>query len=115
VSLRVFLGGAHDPDVAGADDESLVGTAVRELTPLLGVGGEPVYRRVCRWPTATPQMEMGHRERVARIEQELRGLPGLFLTGAGLRGTGLPDTIADATFTAGAAADFATGGPSGKG
>jgi oxygen-dependent protoporphyrinogen oxidase len=115
VSLRVFLGGAHDPDVAGADDESLVGTAVRELTPLLGVGGEPVYRRVCRWPAATPQMEMGHRERVARIEQELRGLPGLFLTGAGLRGTGLPDTIADATATAGAAADFATGGPSGKG
>jgi oxygen-dependent protoporphyrinogen oxidase len=115
VSLRVFLGGAHDPDVAGADEVSLVGTAVRELTPLLGLRGEPVHRRVCRWAEATPQMELGHRDRVGRIEGLLRGRPGLFLTGAGLRGTGLPDTVADATTTAAAAAAFASGGPSGHG
>jgi len=106
VSLRVFLGGAHDPEVLHADDESLVAVAVHQLRPLLGLSGEPVYRRVCRWPQATPQMELGHRDRVARIEGLLRGLPGLFLTGAGWRGTGLPDTIADATATAAAAAEF---------
>ena len=115
VALRVFLGSAHDPDAAAIDDESLVGAAVRELTPLLGLRGEPSFRRVCRWPAATPQMELGHRDRLARIEQELRGRPGLYLTGAGLRGTGMPDTIADAAAAAGAAADFAASGRSGNG
>jgi protoporphyrinogen/coproporphyrinogen III oxidase len=106
VSLRVFLGGAHDARVTDADDETLVGTAVRELAPLLGLRGQPVYRRVCRWPRSTPQMELGHRERVAAVEEKLGRLPGLFLTGSGLRGTGLPDTIGDATAAANAAADF---------
>jgi protoporphyrinogen/coproporphyrinogen III oxidase len=115
VSLRAFVGGAHDPNVTDADDGALASAAVRDLKPLLGLRGEPVYQRVCRWPSATPQMELGHRERVQRIEQTLRGLPGLFLTGAGLRGTGLPDTIADASATARAAASFVSGGPSGSG
>jgi protoporphyrinogen/coproporphyrinogen III oxidase len=106
VSLRVFLGSAHDP-VTDESDETLVSTAVRDLEPYLGLRGAPVYRRVCRWPSSTPQMELGHRERVARIESRLRGLPGLLLTGAGLRGTGMPDTIADATATAVAAAELA--------
>ena len=106
VSLRAFLGGAHDPEMAAADDATLVALALRELAPLLGLRGEPAYRRVCRWLAATPQMEMGHRDRLARIEATLRGRPGLFVTGAGLRGTGLPDTIADATATAESAAAF---------
>ena len=108
VSLRAFLGGTHDPEIASADDATLADLAVRELAPLLGLRGQPVYRRVCRWLSATPQMELGHADRLARIETALRARPGLFLTGAGLRGTGLPDTIADATATAEAAATFAS-------
>jgi oxygen-dependent protoporphyrinogen oxidase len=107
VSLRAFLGSAHDPEILSSDDATLVGVAVRELTPLLGLRGEPVYRRACRWSAATPQMELGHHDRLGRIESALRGLPGLHLTGAGLRGTGLPDTIADAT-AAGEAASACT-------
>jgi oxygen-dependent protoporphyrinogen oxidase len=109
VSLRVFLGGAHDPGVLDADDETLVRTARDEMAPLLGLRGEPAYARVCRWPSATPQMELGHRDRVARLAEALRARPGLYLTGSGLRGTGLPDVIADASATAAAAAAFASG------
>ena len=61
-------------------------------------------RRVYRWPEATPQMEVGHLERVAEIDAHLARVPGLFLTGAGLRGTGIPDVIADATKAAADAA-----------
>ena len=45
----------------------------------------------------TPQMEVGHLARMEALESELARQPGLYLTGAGLRGTGIPDTIADAT------------------
>jgi oxygen-dependent protoporphyrinogen oxidase len=100
VTLRAFLGSSHDRTVLDLDDEALVAQALRELTPLLGLRGAPRYVRVCRWPESTPQMELGHAERVRRIEDRVRTLPGLHLTGAGLRATGLPDTIADATAVA---------------
>lgn len=97
VTLRAFLGSAHDPDVLSLDDAALAALAERELTPLLGLRGAPRSARVCRWPESTPQLELGHAARVRRIDERLHALPGLQLTGAGLRATGLPDTIADAT------------------
>jgi protoporphyrinogen/coproporphyrinogen III oxidase len=102
VLLRAFVGGIHDPAVLEMDDTSLADLVEREMRPFLGIRGEPVLRRVYRWPEATPQMEVGHRDRVAAIERHLGEVPGLFITGAGLRGTGIPDTVADATRTAAA-------------
>lgn len=106
VMLRVFLGGIQDGGVVDLTDADLLEIARREMGPVLGLRGEPTLFRVFRWPHATPQMEVGHGERVARIEQAMAAVPGLFLTGGGLRGTGLPDTIGDAQRTAAAAAAF---------
>jgi oxygen-dependent protoporphyrinogen oxidase len=104
VLLRGFLGGVHDPGVVALDDAALAGTVEREMQAVLGIAGEPVLRRVYRWPEATPQMEVGHLDRVAQIERHLATVPGLFLTGAGLRAAGIPDVIADATKAAADAA-----------
>jgi protoporphyrinogen oxidase len=51
-------------------------------------------------------MEVGHLDRIAAIEDSLTAIPGLFLTGAGLRVTGIPDVVADGQKAAAAAADF---------
>jgi oxygen-dependent protoporphyrinogen oxidase len=104
VLLRGFLGGVHDPGVLDLDDERLAGTAERELRPLLGISGDSVVRRVYRWPESTPQMEVGHVARMAELDAHVARVPGLFLTGAGLRAIGIPDVVADATRTASAAA-----------
>ncbi len=106
VLLRGFIGGARDTAVLALDDATLAGIVRTEMTPILGLSGEPVFSRVYRWPEATPQMEVGHLERVAELERRLAGIPGLFLTGAGLRVTGIPDGVADAMRVADAAADF---------
>lgn len=82
------------------------------MGPVLGLRGVPVVRRVHRWPSATPQMEVGHLDRVAAIEARLVQIPGLFVTGAGLRVTGIPDVVADATRAAEAAAGHLSGGRS---
>lgn len=102
VLLRGFVGGMGDPEALGRDDEALIGIVQREMAPVLGLRGEPTLRRVFRWPGGTPQMEVDHAERLALLEQVLAGVPGLYLTGAGLRGTGIPDTVADATRVANA-------------
>jgi protoporphyrinogen/coproporphyrinogen III oxidase len=84
----------------------LIALARAEADRLLGAHGTPTLNRVYRWPQATPQMEVGHLDRVAQIERRLSEIPGLFLTGAGLRSVGIPDGIADASRVAEAAAAF---------
>ena len=76
VLLRGFLGGARDPGVLDLDDAALVDTVRREMAPVLGLRGEPVLTRVYRWPLGTPQMEVGHQERIAALEARLSGVAG---------------------------------------
>jgi oxygen-dependent protoporphyrinogen oxidase len=106
VLLRAFVGGARDAEALSLSDAELTETVQREMAPVLGLSAPPVLSRVFRWPAATPQLLVGHLARVAEADRRLARHPGLFLTGAGLRGTGIPDTLADARRTAGAAADW---------
>jgi protoporphyrinogen/coproporphyrinogen III oxidase len=107
VLLRAFLGGSRDPQILSQSDAQLIELARSDAGQLLGASGEPLLTRVYRWPEATPQMEVGHLTRVEQLDRRLSEIPGLFLTGAGLRSTGIPDGIADATRVAEAAAAFA--------
>jgi oxygen-dependent protoporphyrinogen oxidase len=97
VLLRAFLGGARDPRALDLDDAALARLPQSELRDLLALRGQPVVTRVFRWPEGTPQMEVGHGERVAAFERRLAQCRGIAVTGAGFRGTGIPDTVADAT------------------
>jgi oxygen-dependent protoporphyrinogen oxidase len=106
VLLRGFLGGVRDAGILSLDDAALIEIVTREMGPVLGLRKAPVLARVFRWSQGTPQMEVGHLERLARLETMVAEVPGLYLTGAGLRGTGLPDSIADGTKTAQAAVAF---------
>ncbi len=106
VLLRGFLGGVRDEGVLGLSDEEMVEIVTHEMKGLLGLQGRPVMTRVFRWPGGTPQLEVGHLERMEGLEKLLRQrTPGLFLTGAGIRSTGIPDSIAEGTRAATAAAE----------
>jgi len=94
VLMRVFLGGALDPEAATLNDETLSERAIGEVADLLGVTGTPSLIRVARWEGAMPQYHLGHRERVARIRQLVEGIPGCGVAGAALNGVGIPQVIA---------------------
>ena len=106
VLIRGFFGGGRDPNRLRADDQTLVATALAEFGPLLGIAGDPLFSRVFRWTRQSPQYEVGHLDRVARIERRLAALPGLFVTGSGFRAVGIPDCIADGRDVARCVADF---------
>jgi oxygen-dependent protoporphyrinogen oxidase len=106
VLLRTFIGGARDPRALDASDEELVRVSLSALTPLLGITGAPLLTRIFRWERANAQHEVGHLTRLAAIERALTRHPGLFLTGSGFRGTGIPDCVTDGRATAQAAASF---------
>ena len=97
VLLRAFLGGARDPGVLALSDDELVDVALRDMGPVLGLRGAPVMTRVFRWPGGTPQLEVGHLDRMGEVERQVAAVPGLFLTGSGIRSTGIPDAVGDAT------------------
>src|SRR3990172_257221 len=81
-----MLGGAVDPE-AGLADEAAAGAWTRaDLRRLLGIAAPPVFTHVQRWERAIPQYELGHADRVRRIEAEAARQPGLFLAGNALHG-----------------------------
>ena len=78
----------------------------KALRPLLRIAGEPLFSRVYRWERASAQHEVGHLDRMAAIDRALVRHPGLFVTGSGFRGVGIPDCVADGRATARAVAAF---------
>jgi oxygen-dependent protoporphyrinogen oxidase len=93
VLLRLFCGGVLGPDVTGLADDELIALARDELRALLGVTATPRLVRVQRHPRAMPQYELGHLDRLGRIDAALRRHPGLALAGSAYRGVGIPDCI----------------------
>jgi oxygen-dependent protoporphyrinogen oxidase len=104
VLLRAFLGSAADPDAVELEDDALVEIAARELGAILGISGPPAIARVHRWRNAGAQHNVGQLARVARLEDRLTRLPGLFVAGSGFRSVGIPDCVADGRAAGGAAA-----------
>lgn len=100
VLIRVFLGGATQPELFDLDDEMLRVIVRDELGSLLGARGEPLFAEVGRHARAMPQYTLGHRERVAAIRQQASRHSRLFLGGIGYDGVGIPDCIRAAHATA---------------
>jgi oxygen-dependent protoporphyrinogen oxidase len=98
--MRTFLGGARDPWAIDESDVECVERSMDALRPVLGISGEPVFTRVYRWDRANAQHEVGHLARIAAIDAALARHPGLFVTGSGFRGVGIPDCVADGRKTA---------------
>jgi len=100
--LRNVLGGVLQPDLVEADSDRLVEIVRTEHRELLGLGAEPRFTEVVRYPGSLPQYEVGHGELVSRMEERVAGLEGLYITGNAWRGIGLADCLAK-NFAAGQA------------
>ena len=103
VLMRGFVGGARAPELLDRSDDALTDLVQDDLARLLGITGAPALARVYRWPDANPQLEVGHRDRIAEIDRHLAHLPGVRIIGAAFRGVGIPDCIAAGRAAAGAA------------
>jgi oxygen-dependent protoporphyrinogen oxidase len=96
VLLRAFMGGALLPQQSEYSESQLIETALRELSQILGIKGAPLFAVASRHRASMAQYEVGHLERLARIEALAAPLSGLRLIGNGYHGIGIPDCIARA-------------------
>jgi oxygen-dependent protoporphyrinogen oxidase len=95
ILVRASAGRVDDVRIADLADDELASAVHREVAAAMGLRGTPVEIRVNRWPDSFPQYEVGHLERVERVERRLAAdAPTLKLAGAALRGVGLATCIA---------------------
>jgi len=93
VLLRVFVGGATQPELFERDDEELGALVREELASLLGVSGDPLLMEISRHPRAMPQYTLGHLDRIDAIRRRVAAHPRLLLAGNAFQGVGIPDCI----------------------
>ena len=98
--MRAFFGGRSAEALEGRSDEVIALCALEQLRDILGPIPEPAFQTVRRWPRSLPQYEVGHLERIERLEAMVAQIPGLHLLGNSYRGVGIPDLVRDARATA---------------
>ena len=101
VLWRALCGGWHRGEMVEWGDDRLIAAVREELRLAQGVTAEPVFHHIARWPRAIPQYEIGHVERVSRIEQRLAGHRGLFLGGNAYHGVAMNDCTEQSEILAG--------------
>ncbi len=93
VLLRVFVGGAKQPELTGLGEQMMTNLVREELEITMGITAPPRARWIFRWPQGMPQYIIGHPDRLKALAQTVASTPGLFLAGAAYRGIGIPDCI----------------------
>ena len=88
--LRVSIGRDGTP-VMHLDDDEVLRVVLDDLEHHVGVRFTPREIRITRWPAAFAQYRPHHAAWVDQVEASLP--PGLFVTGAGFRGIGIPACV----------------------
>ena len=93
VLVRVFVGGALQPELTNLPEESIRSLVLKELSELIGLADEPEFFEVARWDGMMPQYHVGHLDRVGQIERRAALLPHFAFAGNAYRGVGIPFCI----------------------
>jgi oxygen-dependent protoporphyrinogen oxidase len=88
--LRVSLG-RDGLAVLQLSDDDILDAVLTDLEQHLGVAFDPLEVRITRWPGAFAQYRPHHVSWVDAVERSLP--PGVFVTGAGFRGIGIPACV----------------------
>lgn len=100
VLLRVFVGGATQPELFDLSDDAIQKIVLDEVRDILGAEGPPVLYRLARHARAMPQYTIGHSDRVRRIAERVAIHEGLALASNALSGVGVPDCVRTAQLAA---------------
>ncbi len=96
--LRVSLG-RDGLEVLHLDDDEVLDAVLTDLALHLGVAFDPLEVRITRWPGAFAQYRPHHASWVDAVEGTLP--TGIFITGAGFRGIGIPACVRSGAAIAG--------------
>lgn len=94
VALTVMIGGLRAPTLARLPVDELLAAVRPDLQALLGVRGDPVFRRHRFWPRAIPQYQLGYERFLGAMAACERAHPGLLIGGQARDGISVPACLA---------------------
>jgi oxygen-dependent protoporphyrinogen oxidase len=106
ILMTSFLGGAMKPEVFDWPEARIWETVCSELKRVLKTSLQPEPLALFRHRYAIPQYNIGQKARVARVAEELKRIPGLFVTGNFLHGVSVPACMEHGDNTAAAVSEF---------
>lgn len=109
VYLRCYVGRDGSEDILQRTDTEILQIVISDLEKISKKTLTPEFYLITRWPNSMPQYDIGHGERVERLEQQLEHYPGLFIAGAAYRGMGIPDCIQDGIRSATSTCQYVAG------
>jgi oxygen-dependent protoporphyrinogen oxidase len=95
-----------EPEAIQWTDEKVLEIACSEIKTALGASELPRPVAVARQLYAIPQYNIGHERWVRAVKDELKNIPGVFLTGNYLEGVSVPACIEQGDRTARAVAEY---------
>ena len=94
VLLRAFLGAEAVERIKAQGSETILENILEELKPILNLRDRPIVHHLTTYNASMSYFRPGHLSLAARMEQKASEFKGLHLAGNGLKGVGIPDTIA---------------------
>lgn len=90
--VRASYGTKAEPWYVEATDRALISYAMDDLYRVTGESKTPQEFFVQRWYGGLPCYGIQHLDRMAEVQRNIAGIPGLALAGAMLNGVGVPAT-----------------------
>jgi oxygen-dependent protoporphyrinogen oxidase len=78
-SFTTFIGGSRNPELMKNDDDALLQITNSEVKSIVGINGEPVYKKLIRWDKAIPQYKLGYSKVLETMEKFELNFPGAFI------------------------------------
>ena len=98
--LTCFVGGMFEPEAIHWTDDQVWETVCPEIKSALESSEMPQPVALFRHQHAIPQYKIGHEKWVQEVKEELKKIPGLFLTANYLEGVSVPSCIEQGERTA---------------
>jgi oxygen-dependent protoporphyrinogen oxidase len=97
VLVRCYVGRSGATQTVAYSDVDLTHRVRADLKNTMGIEAEPLFVEVTRWNDSMPQYPVGHLDQLKLFRQKLAdAMPGVYVTGSGYQGVGLPDCIGQA-------------------
>ena len=104
--LTCFLGGAFEPEALEWPDERVWETVCPDLKTALQLSEMPQPVALFRHRCAIPQYNIGHKQRVTAVKEELKAMPGVFICANYFEGISVPACIEQGDRTAHEVAEY---------
>ncbi|MFS1513925.1 protoporphyrinogen oxidase [Chengkuizengella sp. SCS-71B] len=101
ILIRCYVGRSGEEAWKQLNDEQIIEKVQQEIEELMGIKATPLFHKVTRLYNSMPQYPLEHLNIISNARKQCaEHYPGIFLTGAGYEGVGIPDCIGQGEKTA---------------